>query len=172
MFKDAWALFITDQKYHPFKCLPFVYNCSDNHPFKCLPTDQCVFGTRWRPNPVLVKLLMKRILHFFPGIQEKYKCPVSWIFYRCFFCCPMWSPIWRAHLLQVRSVLEGAEGVILESYGTGDIPGSDLLRKALSEAKSRKGLMLNCTQVYTGSTRSNYVMSHSNAQSGSPDSQT
>ncbi|XP_062371997.1 60 kDa lysophospholipase-like [Sardina pilchardus] len=72
-----------------------------------------------------------RILRLFPGIQEKY----------------------------VRSVLEGAAGVILESFGPGDIPGYDWLRKALNEAKNRKVVMLNCTQVYRGSVRSNYESS-------------
>lgn len=57
------------------------------------------------------------------------------------------------------SVLEGADGIIFGSYGPGDIPGYEWLRKALMEAKERKVLMLNCTQVYRGATRSNHASS-------------
>ncbi|XP_049332390.1 60 kDa lysophospholipase [Astyanax mexicanus] len=63
-----------------------------------------------------------KILRFFPGITEDY------------VCC----------------VLNGAAGVILETYGTGNIPERDWLLKLLMDADKRKVLMLNCTQVYRG----------------------
>ncbi|KAG9279600.1 60 kDa lysophospholipase-like [Astyanax mexicanus] len=63
-----------------------------------------------------------KILRFFPGITEDY----------------------------VRSVLEGAAGVIVETYGSGNVPESNWLFKLLMDADKRKVLMLNCTQVYRG----------------------
>ncbi|XP_030622261.1 60 kDa lysophospholipase-like [Chanos chanos] len=72
-----------------------------------------------------------RLLRFFPGIQEKY----------------------------VRSVLEGADGVVLETFGSGNVPEHDWLKEALIEAKCRKVMMLNCTQVYKGTVQPIYETS-------------
>ncbi|XP_030635288.1 60 kDa lysophospholipase-like [Chanos chanos] len=72
-----------------------------------------------------------RLLRFFPGIQEKY----------------------------VRSVLEGADGVVLETFGSGNAPEHDWLKKALIEAGRRKVVMLNCTQVYKGTVLPIYAAS-------------
>ncbi|XP_037391202.1 L-asparaginase 1-like [Pygocentrus nattereri] len=63
-----------------------------------------------------------RILRFFPGITENY----------------------------VRGILVGADGVILETYGSGNVPDVAWLKECLTEADKRGVLMLNCTQVYRG----------------------
>ncbi|XP_049331939.1 60 kDa lysophospholipase-like [Astyanax mexicanus] len=63
-----------------------------------------------------------KILRFFPGITEEY----------------------------VKSVLKGAAGVILETYGCGNVPENDWLLDLLKDADKREVLMLNCTQVYRG----------------------
>ncbi|XP_066531804.1 L-asparaginase 1-like [Hoplias malabaricus] len=63
-----------------------------------------------------------RILRFFPGITEQY----------------------------VSGVLSGADGVILETYGCGNVPEFEWLNNLLLKADKEKVLMLNCTQVYRG----------------------
>ncbi|XP_066531889.1 L-asparaginase 1-like isoform X2 [Hoplias malabaricus] len=62
-----------------------------------------------------------RILRFFPGITEEY----------------------------VSGVLNGAAGVILETYGNGNVPEFEWLKTLLLKA-DKNVLMLNCTQVYRG----------------------
>ncbi|XP_030635290.1 uncharacterized protein LOC115816476 [Chanos chanos] len=71
-----------------------------------------------------------RVLRFFPGIKEEY----------------------------VRSVLEGADGVVLETFGSGNAPEHDWLKEALIEAGRRKVVMLNCTQVYRGTVLPIYAL--------------
>ncbi|XP_036421688.1 60 kDa lysophospholipase-like [Colossoma macropomum] len=63
-----------------------------------------------------------RILRFFPGITESY----------------------------VHGILNGAEGVVLETFGAGNVPEVNWLRKLLMDANERNVLILNCTQVYRG----------------------
>ncbi|XP_072532569.1 L-asparaginase 1-like [Salminus brasiliensis] len=63
-----------------------------------------------------------RILRFFPGITEDY----------------------------VSGVLNGAAGVILETYGSGNVPSCDWLLNLLVKAYKSKVLVLNCTQVHRG----------------------
>ncbi|XP_066530947.1 L-asparaginase 1-like [Hoplias malabaricus] len=63
-----------------------------------------------------------RILRFFPGITEEY----------------------------VSGVLNGADGVILETYGNGNVPEFEWLKTLLLKADKENVLMLNCTQVYRG----------------------
>ncbi|KAL6457724.1 hypothetical protein MHYP_G00346870 [Metynnis hypsauchen] len=63
-----------------------------------------------------------RILQFFPGITETY----------------------------VRGILNGADGVVLQTFGAGNVPEVDWLKDCLIEANKKNILMLNCTQVYRG----------------------
>ncbi|XP_066531886.1 L-asparaginase 1-like isoform X2 [Hoplias malabaricus] len=63
-----------------------------------------------------------RILRFFPGITEEY----------------------------VSRVLNGADGVILQTYGNGNVPEFEWLETLLLRADKEKVLMLNCTQVFRG----------------------
>ncbi|XP_036421677.1 L-asparaginase 1-like isoform X2 [Colossoma macropomum] len=72
-----------------------------------------------------------RILRFFPGITENY----------------------------VRGILDGAEGVILETYGCGNVPNFKWLGDRLIEAYESGVLMLNCTQVYRGTVLPIYAAS-------------
>uniref|UniRef100_A0AAR2M6D0 asparaginase n=1 Tax=Pygocentrus nattereri TaxID=42514 RepID=A0AAR2M6D0_PYGNA len=84
-----------------------------------------------------------RILRFFPGITENYVNTLN-----------LYLP--NVHLLcflpavQVRGILVGADGVILETYGSGNVPDVAWLKECLTEADKRGVLMLNCTQVYRG----------------------
>ncbi|KAL7830099.1 hypothetical protein SRHO_G00312260 [Serrasalmus rhombeus] len=63
-----------------------------------------------------------RILPFFPGITETY----------------------------VRGILNGADGVVLQTFGAGNVPEDNWLKDCLMEANKKNILMLNCTQVYRG----------------------
>ncbi|XP_036421849.1 60 kDa lysophospholipase-like [Colossoma macropomum] len=72
-----------------------------------------------------------RILRFFPGVTESY----------------------------VQGVLDGADGVVLETFGSGNVPEVDWLKNLLTEADKRGVLMLNCSQVYRGTVLPIYAAS-------------
>ncbi|XP_022541486.2 L-asparaginase 1 isoform X4 [Astyanax mexicanus] len=59
----------------------------------------------------------------------------------------------------VRGVLHEAEGVILETFGNGNVPEEEWLRKLLIDADKNNVLMLNCTQVLRGRVASVYAAS-------------
>ncbi|KAI1894402.1 hypothetical protein AGOR_G00115440 [Albula goreensis] len=63
-----------------------------------------------------------RLLVLYPGIQEDF----------------------------VRSALEHAGGVVLASFGSGNVPSFDWLQEAVKEASKREVLFLNCSQVFKG----------------------
>ena len=61
--------------------------------------------------------------------------------------------------VQVCGILDRAEGVILETYGCGNVPNVDWLGTLLIDADNRDVLMLNCTQVYRGTVLPIYAAS-------------
>ncbi|XP_042563102.1 L-asparaginase 1-like [Clupea harengus] len=63
-----------------------------------------------------------RLLKVFPGIKAEY----------------------------VTSILNGAHGLILETFGSGNAPDDPHLIAALKDADERGVVILNCTQVYKG----------------------
>ncbi|KAJ8259530.1 hypothetical protein GJAV_G00170390 [Gymnothorax javanicus] len=63
-----------------------------------------------------------RLIYLYPGIQENF----------------------------VSSALQNAGGVVLASFGAGNVPNFDWLIKAVTEASKRGVLFLNCSQVLKG----------------------
>ncbi|KAG9344600.1 hypothetical protein JZ751_011272 [Albula glossodonta] len=67
---------------------------------------------------------------------------------------------------QVRSALEHAGGVVLASFGAGNVPSFDWLQEAVKEASKREVLFLNCSQVFKGVVVPIYDVSSAGVVSG------
>ncbi|KAG7462567.1 hypothetical protein MATL_G00186120 [Megalops atlanticus] len=107
---------------------------------QCVPVTQCEnFLDCFTPFlPLSNTSSDVRLIFLYPGIQEDF----------------------------VRSALRGAGGVVLASFGAGNVPDFDWLKSAMIEAKEREVLFLNCCQVFRGVVEAIYDVSSWLVQAG------
>lgn len=123
-----------------------VFSCPNFEPLlklksvirdKCVEVIKCRPATAKTPEKITVNIPRikqsevfpdVRILKFFPGIKAEY----------------------------MSSLLSGAHGVVLETFGSGNIPEDPGLIKVLKAADDRGVIIMNCTQVFRGTVQPIY----------------